>query len=196
MKQICSSNSPLLDPTVCALVLISRDGLEQTLVDRNVQATCKRAIELLLRAAEVADVPVFRLTHDLEQTSFPPGGLQGVPSELRFGLAPDSSPWAHRPFVEALAARDRAILILAGLWLEHEVLAVALNALVDGYDVYVLLDGSAHRSHLASVAARERLTQAGGTLITTAQVIGEWACETADAAVRAALAALARSWWT
>ena len=196
MKQIPISNSPLLDPAFCTLVLISPEGLEQTLVDPKTHATCKRAIELLLRATEVAEVPVFLLAHDPKQTSYPSVALKSVPSELRFGLLQHRSPWAHRPFVEALAARDRSILILAGLWLEHEILAVALNALVDGYDVYVLLDGSAHRSRLASVAARERLTQAGGTLITTAQVIGEWACETADAAVRAALMALARSWWT
>jgi hypothetical protein len=195
MKQVRISNSPLLDPAFCTLVLVSPEGLEPTLVNPKTHATCKRAIELLLRATEIAEVPVFLLAHDPKQTSSPYGALS-VPSELRFGLTQHRSPWAHKPFVEALATRDRTSLILAGLWLDHEILAVALNALVDGYDVYVLLDGSAHRSHLASVAARERLTQAGGTLVTTAQVIGEWACETADTAVRAALTALARSWWT
>ena len=196
MKQIRVSDSPLLDPAFCTLVLISPEGLGQTLVEPNTHATCKRALEFLVRAAEVAGVPVFLLAHDPEHTSSPFGAMRSAPTGLRFDLAPHSSPWAHKPFVEALATRDRTDLILAGLWLEHEILAVALSALVDGYDVYVLLDGCARRSPLASVAARERLTQAGGTLITTAQVIGEWASETADATVRATLRALARSWWT
>jgi Isochorismatase family len=189
MKQLRISNSPLLDPAFCAVVLILPEALGQTLIDPSRHATCERAIEVLLRAAEVAEVPVFILAQALEQNSS--SALASTPSEFQFGLEPHRSPWAHRPFAEALAAQHRTILILAGLWLEHEILAAALNALVDGYDAYVLLDGSVHRSHLASVAARERLTQAGGTLITTAQVIGEWASETTDAAVRAALMALA-----
>jgi hypothetical protein len=191
MKQLRISNSPLLDPAFCAVVLILPEALGQTLIDPSTHATCERAIEVLLRAAEVAEVPVFILAQALEQNSPSSSALPSTPSKFKFGLEPHRSPWAHRPFAEALAAQDRTILVLAGLWLEHEILAAALNALVDGYDAYVLLDGSVHRSHLASVAARERLTQAGGTLITTAQVIGEWASETADAAVRAALMALA-----
>jgi nicotinamidase-related amidase len=190
MQQPRISNSPLLDPAFCALVLISPEVLDHSSVGPNTHPAVKRAIDVLLRAAEVAEVPVFILGHDPEQKSASSSQLSSVPSKLRFGLEQHRSPWAHRPFVEALAAQDRTILVLAGLWFEHEILAAALNALVDGYDVYVLVDGSAHRSHLASVAARERLTQAGGTPITTGQVIGEWASETADAAVRAALMAL------
>src|SRR5215813_414510 len=186
MKQLRISNSPLLDPAFCAVVLISPEALDQTLIDPSTHATCDRAIEVLLRAAEVAEVPVFILAHDLEQNSPSSRTLPSKSSELRFVLE------AHRAFAEALAAQDRTILILAGLWLEHEILAAALNALVDGYDVYVLLDGSAPRSRLASMTARERLTQAGGTPITTSQVISEWSFETTDTSLRAELIALLR----
>jgi len=192
MKQLRISNSPLLDPAFCAVVLISPEALDQTSIDPGTHATCDRAIEVLLRAAEVAEVPIFILAHDPEQNSPSSGTLPSKSSELRFGLEPHRSPWAHRAFAEALAAQDRTILILAGLWLEHEILAAALNALVDGYDVYVLLDGSAPRSRLASMTARERLTQAGGTPITASQVIGEWSFETTDTSLRAELIALLR----
>jgi len=192
MKELRISNSPLLDPQFCAVVLILPEALYQTFIDPSTRATCERAIEVLLRAAEVAEVPVFILAHEPEQDSPCSGALPSTPSGLRFGLEPHRSPWAHRPFAEALAAQDRTILILAGLWLEHEILAAALNALVDGYDVYVLLDGSAPRSALASVTARERLTQAGGTPITASQVISEWSFETTDTSLRAELIALLR----
>jgi hypothetical protein len=172
------------------VVLISPEALDRTILNPSIHATCERAIEVLLRAAEVAEVPVFILAHDLEQNSHASSALPNTPSELRFGLEPHRSPWAHRPFAEALAAQDRTILILAGLWLEHEILAAALNALVDGYDVYVLLDGSAPRSPLAAVTARERLSQAGGTPITASQVVCEWSFETTDASLRAELIAL------
>jgi hypothetical protein len=192
MKQLRLSNSPLLDPAFCAVVLISPETLDQTVVDPSTRATCERAIEVLLRAAEVAEVPVFILAQELEQRSASFSTLPSTSSGLRFGLEPHRSPWAHRAFAEALAAQDRTILILAGLWLEHEILAAALSALVDGYDVYVLLDGSAPRSPLASVTARERLTQAGGTPITTSQVISEWSFETTDTSLHAELIALLR----
>jgi hypothetical protein len=192
MKQLRTSNSPLLDPAFCAVVLISPEALDQTLVDPNTQAACERAIDLLLRASEVAEVPIFILAHEQERSSPYSSAMPSTPSELRFGLEPYSSPWAHRPFAKALADHDRTILILAGLWLEHAILAAALSALVDGYDVYVLLDGSVPRSALAAETARERLSQAGGTLITTSQVISEWSYETTHTSVHAALIVLLR----
>jgi hypothetical protein len=192
MKQLRFSDSPLLDPAFCAVVLISPEALEQTFVDPSTRATCERAIDVLLRAAEVAEVPLFILAQDLEQNAPSSRRLPSRSSERRFGLEPQRSPWAHRAFAEALAAQDRTILILAGLWLEHEILAAALSALVDGYEVYVVLDGSAPRSPLASLTACERLTQAGGTPITTSQVISEWSFETSDTSLRAELSALLR----
>src|SRR5262245_36913395 len=110
MKQLRISNSPLLDPAFCAVVLISPEGLWQSFVDPSTHATCERAIEVLLRAAEVAEVPVFILAHDLQQNSPSSSALLSTPSELRFGLEPHRSPWAHRAFAEALAAQDRTIL--------------------------------------------------------------------------------------
>ena len=100
------------------------------------------------------------------------------------------SPWSHQGFVDALTAEDRSILILAGFWLEHEILSTALHALVESYDVYVLLDATPPRSRLGSEPSRDRLNQAGATLVISSQVIHEWSLETADASKRAALLAL------
>jgi nicotinamidase-related amidase len=191
MNQRRTSNSPLLDPSFCTVVLISPDALDQGPADPSTPATCKRATEIIAKAAEIAGVPVFVLSdRHLEQQLSSSPALSSMRGHVRFVFEQHTSPWSHQAFVEALSAQDRTILILAGLWLEHEILATALNALVDGYDVYVLLDGSAPRSPLACAVARERLSQAGGTAITTAQVISEWAFETTDASMRAALMAL------
>ena len=188
MKLRPMSISPLLDPSFCAVVLISPDALKDRQVDPSANAAFKQVIEAISRAAEIANVPVLVLSaRGPEQSSrIPPNPS----SHLRFEFERHSSPWSQRTFVEALAALDRTILILAGLWFEHEVLAAGLNALVEGYDVYVLLDASAPRSPLASAAARERLIQAGGTPITASQVIAEWSFETADGSLRSELVAL------
>src|SRR5215831_2942792 len=193
MNQRRTSNSPLLDPSFCTVVLISPDALDQGPADPSTPATCKRATEVIAKAAEIAGVPVFVLSaRHLEQQFSSSPALSSMRGHVRFVFEQHTSPWSHQAFVEALSAQDRTILILAGLWLEHEILATALNALVDGYDVYVLLDGSAPRSRLASMTARERLTQAGGTPITASQVISEWSFETTDTSLRAELIALLR----
>jgi nicotinamidase-related amidase len=113
--------------------------------------------------------------------------IPNASSQRSFVFEEHSSPWSHKGFVEALAAEDRSILILAGLWLEHQILAIALHALVDGYDVCVLLDATAARCPHASQPARERLNQAGATPVVTSQVIHEWTIEAPDAAKRVAL---------
>jgi hypothetical protein len=190
MEALRISNSPLLDPSHCTVVLISPDELDDSSVDSN-HATSRRVTEAITRAAEVAGVPLIVLSaHHPEGKSPSLPAQLSRPPPLRFLFEPHRSPWSHKLFVKALGAKDRTILILAGVWFEHEILATALNALVDGYDVYVLLDASASRSPLAFAVARERLTQAGGTPVTTSQVICEWSFETVDASTRASLMAI------
>jgi nicotinamidase-related amidase len=189
MKLRRTSNSPLLDPSVCALVLIAPDT--SAFIDSETHAICKRAIATVTQAAETAHVPVFVLSHASEEQHS--STLQREPStpwQSRFIFEEDVSPWSHKPFVEALTAADRSILVLAGFWLELEILATALHALVDAYDVYVLLDATAPRCPHASEPSMERLNQAGATPVITSQVIHEWSLETSDASSRAALRSL------
>ena len=191
MKQRRVSNSPLMDPSVCAVVLIApvARGLDSTIAV--IRSDLQRTLSVITKAASIADVPVFILSHDAQQ--------QGVTLPTDIGIAPPrgqfivqehGSPWAHEGFVDALAAVDRSILILAGYWLEHEILSTALHALVESYDVYVLLDATPPRSRHASEPSRDRLNQAGATPAISSQVIHEWSLETADAVKRAALLSL------
>jgi hypothetical protein len=191
VKQRRITNSPLLDPSVSALVLIAPDAPDPTSIDLQAQAICKRSIVVVTRAAEAARVPVFVLSCRSEEqqlTKMPSG--PSTPSLRRFVIEDHVSPWSHKPFVDALMAEDRSILILAGFWLELEILTTALHALVDAYDVYVLLDATAPRCPHASEPSLNRLHQAGATPVTTSQVIHEWSLEIADAPSRIALRAL------
>jgi hypothetical protein len=191
MKKRRVSNSPLLDPSVCALVLITPDTHGPISIDPRIYAVYQRTVAAVTEAAEIAHVPVFALSwRSQEQEQSPLRAEPSTTSHRRFVFEEHTSPWSHKPFVEALAAQDRSVLILAGFWLEHEILAIALHALVDSYDVYVLFDVTPPRSPLAFEPARERLSQAGGTPVTSSQVINEWSLETADASTRAALVSL------
>lgn len=191
MKHRRFSNSPLLDPSVSLVVIVASDRHELIAIDPSTYPVYERTIAAMLKAAQIAKVPVFVLSRDVpEQEKSPSVANSDTPSQSRFIFEENTSPWSHKPFVETLAAQDRSVLVLAGFWLEHEVLATALHALVDGYDVYVLLDATPPRSRCASKAARQRLCQAGAMPVTTSQVINEWSFETPDASTRAALSSL------
>ena len=191
MKQRRVSNSPLMDPSVCAIVLISPDarGLDSTIAAS--RSGLQRTLSVIAKAAGMADVPVFILSRDAQ----PQGVTMSMdididPAPGQFLVQEHGSPWSHRGFVDALAAADRSILILAGFWLEHEILSTALHALVESYDVYVLLDATVPRSKHASEPSRDRLNQAGATPVISSQVIHEWSLETADISKRTALLSL------
>lgn len=191
MKQRRISNSPLMDPSVCALVVISPDPEELASHDPGARIDHQRTLAAVTTAAHIATVPVFSLVRSAqEQDVSPPVDVLNPSSHRRFVFEEHYSPWSHRGFVEALAAEDRSILILAGFWLEHQIISTALHALADGYDVCILLDAAPARCPHASQPARERLNQAGATPVVASQVIHEWSIEAPDAAKRVALDSL------
>jgi len=191
MKQRRISNSPLMDPSVCALVVVAPNAQELAPNDPSAHIHHQRILAAVTKAAHIANVPVFSLSRGgHEQEILPSAGVTNTSSHRRFIFEEHCSPWSHRGFVETLAAEDRSILILAGFWLEHQILAIALHALAEGYDVCVLLDATASRCPHASQPARERLNQAGATPVVTSQVIHEWTIEAQDAGKRVALDAL------
>ncbi len=62
---------------------------------------------------------------------------------------------------------------MAGLWTEACVAFPALDALAEGYEVYVPVDAIGGTSTAAHEAALRRIEQAGGKLITTVQLFCE-----------------------
>ena len=191
MKQRRTSNSPLMDPSVCAVVLITPDarGLASTVAAS--RSGLQRTLAAITKAAGIADVPVFILSRDAQQQGVSlPTDIGIASARGQFVVQEHGSPWSHQGFVDALTVADRSILILAGFWLEHEILSTALHALVESYDVYVLLDATLPRSKHASEPSRDRLNQAGATPVISSQVIHEWSLETADASKRTALLSL------
>lgn len=59
--------------------------------------------------------------------------------------------------MRALKDQDRSTLLLAGFWLEHQIIATALHALADAYDVYALIDASPARALAAEQPTRNGL---------------------------------------
>jgi nicotinamidase-related amidase len=97
--------------------------------------------------------------------------------------------WDDPAFVDAVVALNRTRLILAGLWTETCVALPAIQALADGFEVYVVEDCCGDISHLAHDNAMQRMIQAGARPVTALSVMLEWqrdwALEDTSEAVRA-----------
>jgi len=82
--------------------------------------------------------------------------------------------WDDPAFVDAVVGHGRAKLVLAGLWTETCVALPAIQAIEDGYEVYVVEDCCGDISPLAHENAMQRMLQAGARPVTALSVMLEW----------------------
>jgi hypothetical protein len=181
--------SPLIVPTVCSLVLLAPSRSDLSLVRHQVRTGIRHNFLRILSAAKIAGVPsfVYSPCPDSRKHGFATH-LARIDHQEFAGTA--ASPWHHGPLKDALSEQDRPALVLAGFWLEHQVVATALHALADSYDVYLVLDASPPKMQGAVRLSQDRLIQAGATPVVISQVIHEWSLEAADATKASALNAL------
>jgi nicotinamidase-related amidase len=81
--------------------------------------------------------------------------------------------WEDVEFRKAVEATGRKKLIMTALWTEACLTFPALDAIQAGYEVYVVVDAVGGTSVAAHDAALRRIEQAGGKLISVAQLFCE-----------------------
>lgn len=172
---------PLLKPTESSVLILDSAG-DPSALDRKVTAGRRR----ILHAATLCGVPTFRAGREPAHAP----GDNGAPSQPIYCPPMPGSLWAETPLGLALAETSRTSLLICGYWLEEGITFTALNALGEGYDIFLLTDASppleVGERHMAIL----RLVQAGIVPTTTRQALREWAAETADARQRDGLLAL------
>lgn len=169
------SEKGLLTPDNCVVALIDLQpqmlfGVanfdRQTVIEMNV---------LLAKAARVFDVPVVLTTVETK-------GFSGNLWPQIEAVFPDRTPierssmnsWDDPDFVGAVERTGRRKIVLAGLWTETCVALATVQALHDGYDVYVVEDCCGDVSQLAHENAMKRVVQAGAKPVTALSVLLEW----------------------
>lgn len=183
------NSSPLIDPVVCSVLLLAPNQDDLSSLDPEPRQVLQGNLEMLTAAAKILQVPVF--THSLAIDQQSPAAAELPPPHSQRTFAQEHGmPWSNKAFVDTLTKENRSTIVLAGLWLEHQILATALHALADAYHVYFLVDATRARAQTAKRATYERLIQAGATPIVISQVIHEWSLEASDPATRDALLAL------
>jgi nicotinamidase-related amidase len=129
----------------------------------------------LAKAAKLFDVPVVLSTVAVKTFN---GGLQ---PEIQ-ALFPDQDPidrttmnsWEDKKFRSAVTGYERKKIIIAGLWTQLCICFPTLDAIAEGYDVYVPTDACGDISPEAHERAVQRAIQAGAVPVTTLQVMFEW----------------------
>ncbi len=169
------SEKGLLTPDNCVVALI--DHQPQMLFgtsnfDR--QSIINNTVALS-KATRVFEVPVVLTT--VETKSFS-GNLwpqiQAVfPHQVPIERSSMNS-WDDPNFVAAIQKTGRRKIVLAGLWTETCVALPTVQAIHDGYEIYVVEDCCGDVSQLAHENAMKRVIQAGAKPVTSLSVMLEW----------------------
>src|SRR6201985_3253501 len=169
------SEKGLLTPDNCVVALI--DHQPQMLFgtsnfDR--QAIINSTVALG-KAARIFDVPVVLTT--VETKSFS-GNLWPQIRAVFPGQQPiersSMNSWDDKNFVAAIEKTGRKKIVLAGLWTETCVALPTVQAIHDGYEVYVVEDCCGDVSQLAHINAMHRVIQAGAKPVTSLSTMLEW----------------------
>ena len=169
------SEKGLLTPDNCVVTLIDLQpqmlfGVanfdRQAIINNNVA---------LSKAARVFDMPVVLSTVETK-------GFSGNMWPQIQAIFPKQTPierstmnaWDDENFVAAVKKSGRKKIVLAGLWTETCVTLPTIQALHDGYEIYVVEDCCGDVSQLAHDNAMKRLIQAGAKPVTALSVMLEW----------------------
>jgi len=82
--------------------------------------------------------------------------------------------WDDKNFVAAVEKTGKKKIVMSGLWTETCVALAAIQAMHDGYEVYVVEDCCGDVSALSHENAMKRLIQAGAKPVTALSVMLEW----------------------
>jgi len=139
---------------------------EPTMVINNVVA--------LAKTAKVFDVPTVLTTVIEERGGYIIKGLQDVFPEQKPIDRTFINAWEDPKVTDVVKKSGRKQLVMAGLYTEICLAMPTIQALGEGYDVFIVTDASGGVSAEAHDMAVRRMVQAGAVPITATAVLGEW----------------------
>ncbi|GGX94637.1 isochorismatase family protein [Massilia dura] len=166
--------SALLRPEDSIVVLIDHQPYQFANLHSHEPTMIVNNVVGLAKAAKVFGVPTILTTVIEDRGGNLIKGLQDV--------FPDQKPidrtfintWQDPNVTDLVKRSGRKQLILAALWTEICLAMPAIQALDEGYDVFIVTDASGGVSAEAHDMAVRRLVQAGAVPITWMAVISEW----------------------
>jgi nicotinamidase-related amidase len=130
---------------------------------------------ILAKAARVFGIPVVLSTVETKAFSgnmWPQ--IQAVFPDQKAIERTSMNSWDDKNFVAEVERVGRKKIVLAGLWTGTCVALPTVQALTDGYDVYVVEDCCGDVSTLSHENAMKRVIQAGAKPVTALSLMLEW----------------------
>lgn len=169
------SEKGLLTPDNCVVTLIDHQPqmlFGVTSIDR--QSLINNVVGFA-KAAKIFEVPLILST--VESKSF----SGNIWPQLQ-AIYPDQTPierssmnsWDDNNFVAAVKKSGKKKIVLAGLWTQVCVTFPTVQAINDGFEVYVVEDLCGDLDERTHEAAMRRVEQAGAKSVTWIQVMLEW----------------------
>ena len=169
------SDKGLLTPDNCAVAFIDHQAqmlFGTSNFDR--QSIINNTVALA-KATRIFDVPVVLTT--VETKSFS-GNMWPQLKAVFPGQEPiersSMNSWDDPKFVNAIAKTGKKKIILAGLWTETCIALPTIQAIHDGYEIYVAEDCCGDVSQLNHDNAMRRVIQAGAKPVTALSTMLEW----------------------
>ena len=165
----------LLTPQNSTLLLIDHQPQMIFGVHSHDRQALRNNVEALAKSAKTFQVPTVLTTVAAESFSGPliPEIKNVFPTNDVYDRT-SMNTWDDERVVKAIGATGRKKLVVAALWTEVCLTMPTLEALRDGYDVYIVTDASGGTSLEAHDMAVERMVQAGAVPVTWQQVMLEW----------------------
>jgi nicotinamidase-related amidase len=164
----------LLRPEDSILVLIDHQPYQFANLHSHEPTMIVNNVIGLAKTAKVFNVPTILTTVIEVRGGYLIKGLQDVfpaqkPIDRTF-----INTWEDKKVVDLVKKSGRKQLVLAALWTEICLAMPAIQALADGYDVFVVTDASGGVSAEAHDMAVRRVVAAGAVPITWLAVAAEW----------------------
>jgi nicotinamidase-related amidase len=173
----------LLSPENAALIIIDYQPIQVSSIRSMARDELVFNITGVAKAAVNFGLPIVHSTVNVAtgRNKPPIQELQDAIGELPTYDRTSINSWEDTEFKEAVKALGRRKLIMTALWTEACLTFPALDAIQEGYEVYVPVDAVGGTSVAAHEAALRRIEQAGAKLISRVQLYCElqrdWARE-------------------
>jgi nicotinamidase-related amidase len=164
----------LLRPNDSILVLMDHQPFQFTNLNSHEPTMIINNVVGLAKTAKVFNVPTILTTVIEERGGYIIKGLQDVFPDQKPINRTSINTWEDPNVTNAVKKSGRKQLVLAGLYTEICLAMPAVQALAEGYDVFVVTDASGGVTVEAHDMAVRRMATAGAVPITWMAVLGEW----------------------
>jgi nicotinamidase-related amidase len=163
----------LLTPENCVVVLIDHQPFQLANVNSHEPTMVINNVTGLAMTAKAYGIPTVLTTVREESGGYIFKGIQDIFPEQKPINRTYINAWEDKRVVEAVKKTGRKKIVFAALWTEMCLAMPAIQAMGDGYDVYVVTDASGGVSVEAHEMAIRRLVAAGAQPITWLAMAGE-----------------------